>query len=103
MKKKLPSIYKGLVKNNKNQKESVLNSIEKVPKENNQTEEKSVDRQIKDIFSSVNYVYKADVVINTIDGELLKKTIIGRTNNSLITMDDELIDVSKIEKIDFLS
>ena len=32
----------------------------------------------------------------------IKKTIIGRTNNSLITMDDELIDVSSITKIDLL-
>lgn len=100
MKKKLPNIYKGLVKKNKNQKESVFNSIEEVPQVN---EDRNVDTQIKDIFSSVNYVYKADVQINTIDGETLKKTIIGRTNNSLITMDDELIDVSKIEKIQFLS
>ena len=105
MKKKLPGIYKGRVKNNKNQKESVFNTVEKVYEENNKEvlENKSVEGQIKDIFSSVNYVYKADVIINTIDGETLKKTIIGRTNNSLITMDDELIDVSKIEKIDFLS
>lgn len=105
MKKKLPGIYKGRVKTSQNQKESVFNNVEKVSEVNNEEvlESKNVDRQIKDIFSSVNYVYKADVVINTTDGETLKKTIIGRTNNSLITMDDELIDVSKIEKIDFLS
>ena len=101
MKRKLPGIYKGRVKNTKNQKETIFNNIEKAP--DITTENKSVEGQIKDIFSSVNYVYKADVIINTIDGETLKKTIIGRTNNSLITMDDELIDVSKIEKIDFLS
>ena len=100
MKKILPNLYKGKVKINKNQKESVFEAVEKVPEIN---EEKNVDSQIKDIFSSANYVYKADVQINTTDGETLKKTIIGRTNNSLITMDDELIDVSKIERIDFLS
>ena len=99
MKKKLPNIYKGLVRSNKNQKESI--SIKEELKKDE--EEKDIDKQIKDIFSSVNYVYKADVQITTNDGEILKKTIIGRTNNSLITMDDELIDVSKIEKIDFLS
>ena len=101
MKKILPNIYKGIVRKNKNQKESIFEKVEKVPKINE--EEKTVEGQINDIFTSSNYVYKADVVINTIDGKTLKKTIIGRTNNSLITMDDELIDVSKIEKIDFLS
>ena len=106
MKKKLPSVYKGRVKNNsQNQKQSILstnnntNDYEEEIKDNN----KSIDRQIKDIFNSPNYVYKADVLITSVDGENLKKTIIGRTNNSLITIDDELIDVSKISKIDFLN
>ena len=63
---------------------------------------KNVNRQIKDIFSSPNFVYKANVSIKLVDGTTQEKTIIGRTNNSLITIDDELIDVSKISQIDFL-
>jgi len=108
MKRKLPNLYKGKIKNNSNnQKQSIINNFEEEVNEvdnvndNNYTEEKSVKRQIKDIFSSPNFVYKADVTITTVDGEILKKTIIGRTNNSLITIDDELIDVSKISQIDF--
>lgn len=106
MKKILPSLYKGRVKNNnKNQKEDVLSKIEEIKNVVTTDEEKvkPVKKQIKDIFSSPNYVYKADVSIIMNDGEELKKTIIGRTNNSLITIDDELIDVSKITQIDFLN
>ena len=107
MKKKLPGIYKGIVKkNSQNQKQSIFNiHTEKVSEEDESKMEndKPVNVQIKDIFTSPNYVYKADVSIITTDGENIKKTIIGRTNNSLITIDDELIDVSKISKIDFLS
>ena len=33
-------------------------------------------------------------------GEVLKKTIIGKTHDSLITIDDELIEVSSISKIE---
>lgn len=109
MKKKLPNIYKGKVSNNSiNQKQSIfgINSkkIVEEPIENTDinNDDRSVNRQISDIFSSANYVYKANVSIITTDGENLKKTIIGRTNNSLITIDDELIDVSKISRIDFL-
>ena len=109
MKKKLPGIYKGTVKNaNRNQKQVVLSSkkeeiqYEEKTIETNKIEEKTVNRQIKDIFNSPNYVYKANVSITMQDGENIKKTIIGRTNNSLITIDDELIDVSKISRIDFL-
>ena len=97
MNKKLPGIYKGVVKNNSiNQKQVIVGEEE--TKENI-----SINKQIKNIFSSDNFVYKADVVITMIDGTTLKKTIIGKTNNSLITMDDELIDVSKISQIDFIS
>lgn len=106
MKKILPSLYKGRVKNNnKNQKEAVLSKIEEIKNvvTTDEEEVKPVKKQIKDIFSSPNYVYKADVSIIMNDGEELKKTIIGRTNNSLITIDDELIDVSKITQIDFLN
>ncbi len=105
MKKVLPGLYKGKVKtNSKNQKQVVLGSIQEntqnVVEDNN--DDKSVNRKIKDIFSSPNYVYKADVSITLDNGETIEKTIIGRTNNSLITIDDELIDVRKITKIDFL-
>ena len=101
MKKILPSLYKG--KNNinsKNQKQGIIS--EKI-KEIKEEYSKPIENQINDIFHSPSYIYKADVSITYNDGENIKKTIIGRTNNSLITIDDELIDVSKISKIDFLS
>lgn len=102
MKKKLPGIYKGSNFNkSKNQKQTIFSSETKEEINVTDLEEKSVNKQIKDIFSSPNYVYKADVTITMIDGQILKKTIIGRTNNSLITIDDDLIDVSKISQIDF--
>lgn len=108
MKKILPSLYKGKVTSNvnRNQKQIVLSKIEDNITNvvvNDEVEDKSINRKIKDIFNSPNYVYKANVSITMNDGETFKKTIIGRTNNSLITIDDELIDVSKITQIDFLN
>lgn len=105
MRKILPSLYKGKVTStSKNQKQVILNKTD--DNHNEDLEEKStgksVNKQIKDIFNSPGYVYKANVSITMNDGEIIKKTIIGRTNNSLITMDDELIDVNKITQIDFL-
>ncbi len=101
MKKRLPNLYKGRIsKNSNNQNRSIINSTVDNSSEK-KSEIKNVNNQIRDIFSSANFVYKADVTITTTTGDILKKTIIGRTNNSLITMDDELIDVSKISQIDF--
>lgn len=96
--KKLPNMYKGMVRSNRNQKEALVNDYEE-----EKHEDINVNKKINDIFSSPSYVYKADVQITTTSGEIIKKTIIGKTNNSLITMDDELIDVSNISQIEFLN
>lgn len=107
MKNKLPGIYKGIVRNvNKNQKQTILSKNVENTKEdivrNDEVDDKNINGKIKDIFSSPNYVYKANVSITMENGDNFKKTIIGRTNNSLITIDDELIDVRNISQIDFL-
>lgn len=101
MSSELPNIYKGKVVNNQNQKEIVLNQ-EDLPKFESSTEYKSVDKQIKEIFSSDAFIYKAETLITLNDGSKIKKTIIGKTNNSLITMDDELIDVNRIVQIELI-
>ena len=57
--------------------------------------DKSVYQKINDIFTSRNYVYKADVIIKT-KNDTLNRTIIGRNKSYLITMTNELIPVSDI-------
>ena len=58
----------------------------------------SIDKKINNIFSSYDYVYKADVIIVT-DNETLKKRIIARNKNNLITIDNEYIPISVIRDI----
>lgn len=105
MNKDLPNIFKGKPNNSNNQESSIGSKEIKVEKSKTIKEifnKKSVDDQIKDIFNSSDFMYKANVLITYLDGEEVKKTIIGRTNNSLITLDDELIKVKDISKIDLL-
>ena len=58
----------------------------------------SIDRKIKDIFNSNDYVYKADVNIVT-DNEVLHKRIVARNKNNLITIDNEYIPINIIRDI----
>lgn len=104
MKKILPNLYKGKIFENKNQNKTVIEKVKENVKNvvEEEGDSKTINRKIKDIFSSPSYVYKADVSIVLNDGTSIKKTIIGRTNNSLITMDDELINVNDILQIDFI-
>ena len=70
---------------------------------NNYTKERTTDnrtvlQKINDIFSSPNYVYKANVEITLKDKKVTKR-IIGRNKNYIITMDNDLIPISDIVDI----
>lgn len=57
--------------------------------------EKNINQKINEIFTSPRYVYKADVIITTNEGDM-EKRIIGKDGNSLITIDNELISIDRI-------
>ena len=56
---------------------------------------KTIYQKINDIFSSPNYIYKANVEI-TLKDRTINKRIIGRNKDYLITMDNELIKIIDI-------
>lgn len=61
----------------------------------------SIIKKINNIFSSPNHVYKSKVKITYKDKEDIK-TIVGKTNTHLITIDGTLlkiIDIIDIERI----
>ena len=62
--------------------------------------DKNIRQKINEIFASYKYVYKADVIITTKQGEI-NKTIIGKKDNNLITIDNEFIDINNIKDIRF--
>ena len=53
------------------------------------------NEKINDIFSSPNYIYKANVEITLKDKKIVKR-IIGRNKNYIITMDNDLISINDI-------
>ena len=56
---------------------------------------KNITQKINEIFSSPNYVYKANVEIILKDKKISKR-IIGRNKSFIITMDNMLIPISDI-------
>ena len=58
----------------------------------------SIEKKIDNIFKAPDYVYKADVTIVT-DTEILKRRIIARNRNNIITIDNEYIPISIIRDI----
>ena len=98
MKKDLPGIFAGNVDRNITNREYSVTNRTEVKEENNKKIELNINQKIKTIFSSPDYIYKADVLITTNDGEYTKR-IIGKSGNNLITMDNELINIDTIKDI----
>ena len=98
MNNKLPKVFQNKIdkqiNNNSKFFYSANNNIENKEKK----EIIDVRKKINDIFSSSNYVYKAEVLIKTDENEIDTK-IIGRNKNYLITMNNKTIPIDIIRDI----
>ena len=95
--KELPKVFHNKIDKKFDNNRSVFYS------NNTYEEDRSVDtrtvlQKINEIFSSPNYVYKANVEITLKDKKVTKR-IIGRNKNYIITMDNDLIPINDIVDI----
>ena len=86
-----PGIFVNKIDHKLNNNEKVFSSLRK----NYIKENIDVRKKIKEIFNSPKYVYKMDVIIKT-KTETLNKTIIGISNDEILTFDNEKIKISDI-------
>lgn len=102
--RELPKVFANKIdkkiENNKTYCVSKNEEIKKEEKDRTIKIEKNIHQKINEIFSSPNYVYKADVIITTNEGDL-EKRIIGKNGNSLITINNEIISIDRIKDIKF--
>lgn len=93
MNKDLPSVFANKIEKKLNNTQDIY--YEKETREERNKDVRSVNKKIADIFNSINYVYKKKVEIKT-KNQTLIKTIVGRKNNYLLTMENELININDI-------
>lgn len=100
MNKKLPGVFAnrntGVVNNNK----EVYYSGEKIQMSLESEMDKNIKniiirKKINDLFNSENFVYKVNVVITTLDGDK-ECTLIAKSNDSLLTLENQSISISDI-------
>lgn len=115
MEKKLPGVFANKIDKilNNNEKVYYSNKKDEIEDRESKNDEKAtnvlnsgsntlnINQKINNIFKSNKYVYKADVVITTKEGSMIKK-IIGQNKTQLITIDNELISISDILDIKFV-
>ena len=98
--KELPKMYQNKITKKIDSIQKVYNSSEDRGLKLSDTKygNISIDKKIDDIFSSPEYVYKADVTIVT-DKETIQKRIVARNKNNIITINNEYIPISIIRDI----
>lgn len=94
----LPNVFQNRNINIDNNQQDLFYGNEIIKKETTSSNNKDIKNTLKKLFASKNYVYKLDVVIET-KKNTMKTTIIGQTNNHLITLDNQLIPISEIVDI----
>jgi len=96
--KDLPKVFQNNVEKKFNNNNTVYYSSKDIKTFNSKEENKdnkTVMQKINEIFSSPNYIYKANVEI-TLQDKKITKRIIGRNKDFIITMDNNLIPVKDI-------
>lgn len=92
--KDLPKVFHNKINKKFDNNRSVFYS-NNTYEEDRTVDTRTVLQKINDIFSSPNYVYKANVEITLKDKKVTKR-IIGRNKNYIITMDNDLIPITDI-------
>ena len=99
--KKLPKLYTNTFdKKIDNSKEYI--TVRESVVEEDKLNRYDINKKIDMIFKSKNYIYKVNVLIKFNDREM-NATLIGKTNDNLITIDNKLIkitDIYDIKKVD---
>jgi len=95
--KKLPKLYTNTFNKKIDNSIEFTTVKEEIIKEDKLTNY-DINKKIDMIFKSKNYIYKVDVLVKFNDKEL-NTTLIGKTSDNLITLDNKLIKISDIKDI----
>lgn len=98
MEKKLPNIFANPIEKKLNNVQETFYGSDRVIK---QVDHHTVEQKIQSIFASKNFVYKSRVRVITTNGEK-NCVLVGRTEKSLLTLDNESILISSVLDIERL-
>lgn len=90
----LPEVYQNRNIGNVNNDQEIFYSAIK-PSSNLKQKNIDIESKISNLFKSNKYIYKINVHIRTKTNEM-DTTIIGKINNNLITIDNNLIPIKDV-------
>lgn len=91
----LPKVYQNKNIGDINNDQEYFYSLNPQPVYKIERTEEDIKVKINKLFQSQKFIYKIKVIIVTSNGEK-ETTIIGKTSNELITIDNDLIPINDI-------
>ena len=91
--KELPKVFANKISDNINNTQEIFYGSDRGTV--NKPSKDTIIKKINNIFASTNHVYKSRVRI-TLNNGLVEKTIVGKNNTHLITINGELIKINDI-------
>ena len=95
MKNDLPKVYANNINKKFNNTQELFYGLESARDNNEKLSFNDLIKKINAIFNSPNHVYKSKVIL-TINGKAEEKIIVGKNENSLFTLDGEVINLSNV-------
>ena len=100
---KLPKVFVNKTSNKNVNNEQVfysndvsgVNDVSKTLDSSNVVNNLLVQKKINDIFNSPNFVYKVNVILTLKDGKR-EETLIAKTNDGVLTIDNKVIRIKDI-------
>ena len=96
MSNNLPKVYANIINEELDNTQKIYYSS---TDKNVRVDKKNIISKINNIFKSPNYIYKKDVIIKTQLGEQ-RQTIIGKSGDNLLTINNQLININDIINIE---
>lgn len=96
MKKELPKVYANPINKPLNNNRDLFYSKNSSDRS---FDREDVIRKINEIFASKSHVYKSKVKINTLT-DAFDTVIVGKSGNSLLTLDGKRVNINEIISID---
>ena len=91
-------IFVNKINKNINNNQKYCDVLEDVKEINNIDNSISIDEKLDKLFNTNGYIFNTNVKIITSD-KIYQTKIAGKVNNHIITLDNDIIDISSIKDI----
>ncbi len=98
--KKLPRVYQNIIDKKITNNKEVCYLKNEEERKDDSVLEGNIEATLDQIFSGMGYSYNIPIIIST-DKKIYHTSLIAKTNQHVVTLDNDIIMIKDIKKIEF--